>query len=62
VRCWLTGRVFHAGTPDVDDVYERCGVRYTGVGEPPYFDPATEAPVEANGSGGVNGNGVTNGH
>lgn len=53
--------MFHAATPDFDDVkYERLGVRYTSVGEPAYFDPATEEEdpePHTNGS-----NGVTNGH
>jgi alpha-ketoglutarate-dependent taurine dioxygenase len=39
---WDNRSVYHAATPDFDDKYERLGVRYTGVGEKPYFDPATE--------------------
>jgi hypothetical protein len=53
--------VFHAATPDFDDKYERLGVRYTSVGEPAYFDPATEAHEVPNGAA-QTGNGVANGH
>lgn len=59
---FVNSLVFHAATPDFDDKYERLGVRYTSVGEPAYFDPATEAPVEANGNGAANGSGIANGH
>jgi hypothetical protein len=35
--------VYHAATPDVDDKYERLGIRVTSIGEVPYLDPAVEA-------------------
>jgi len=34
--------VFHAATPDYNDKYERLGIRVTGIGEVPYFDPEAE--------------------
>ena len=65
-------QVYHAATPDFDDKYERLGVRFTGIGERPYFDPATEdmendipladrLNAHINGENGVKENGV-NGH
>ena len=58
--------MYHAATPDVDDKYERLGIRITSIGEVPYLDPAVEAEevVETNGteSNGVESNGFeTNG-
>jgi alpha-ketoglutarate-dependent taurine dioxygenase len=56
---WDNRSVYHAATPDFDDKYERLGIRYTSVGEEPYFDPATGQDTAVNGNGVANG---VNGH
>lgn len=38
--------MYHAATPDVDDKYERLGIRVTSIGEVPYLDPAVKAEDE----------------
>ena len=44
---WDNRSVYHAATLDVDNKYERLGIRVTSIGEEPYLDPAVE--VEVNG-------------
>jgi len=63
---WDNRSVYHAATLDLDNKYERLGIRVTSVGEVAYLDPAAdnEALYEqraAEASNGHTENGSTNG-
>ena len=51
MRDWDNRSVYHAATLDVDNKYERLGIRVTSLEEEPYLDPAFEAEVNGHTQG-----------
>ena len=44
---WDNRCVYHAATPDYEDLGERRGHRVVGLGEQPYLDPKSKSRREA---------------
>lgn len=49
---WDNRSAFHSATNDYDTLGDRIGHRAVGIGEKPYFDPASQSRTEALEKGG----------
>lgn len=47
IATWDNRSVFHSATNDYDALGDRVGDRVVGIGERPYFDPASKSRTDA---------------